>query len=293
MKKCIKCQLEYDDKYVFCRKCGSKLEKEEEEHICPKCGQIVNTDGEYCPYCGTVITDKKERIEIPIASEESNTKPNVDVQKTKSTVEGSQKNENKSISTEKIVTIVLVIVVIFGGFLLDKVSNDKAFRVKLYEAGLLSLTAEEQFDRALKFNSEENYSEAFKWLKMSAENGHFVAQEYLGDMYYFGRGVEKNYKEALKWFLKSASGEHGNADAEYSIGYMYYFGQGVEKDYKEAFKWFLKSAEKNHREAEYEVGKCYFYGNGVSKDIENAKKWLKKSADSGHEKAKNLLLFIN
>ena len=58
MKVCSKCNLEYDDKFAFCHKCGSKLELKEEKPVCPSCGNEIETDGEFCPYCGTVLATK-------------------------------------------------------------------------------------------------------------------------------------------------------------------------------------------------------------------------------------------
>ena len=45
-----------------------------------------------------------------------------------------------------------------------------------------------------------------------AEAGDAVAQSNLGYRYYFGIGVTQDYKEAVKWYRKSA--EHGYADAK-------------------------------------------------------------------------------
>ena len=60
-------------------------------------------------------------------------------------------------------------------------------------------------------------------------------------MYEQGKGVPQDYKEAAKWYRKSA--EQGDADAQDKLGLMYYNGQGVPKDYKEAVKWYTKAAE--------------------------------------------------
>ena len=66
-------------------------------------------------------------------------------------------------------------------------------------------------------------------------------------MYEFGNGVEQDYEEAVKWYRKSA--EQGNSRGQYNLGYMYEFGKGVTKDYEEAIKWYRKAAEQNYTEA--------------------------------------------
>ena len=47
---------------------------------------------------------------------------------------------------------------------------------------------------------ERSYPKAFKWFKLSAENGHMNAQFELSRMYRDGVGVEKDVVEADRWF---------------------------------------------------------------------------------------------
>ena len=51
-----------------------------------------------------------------------------------------------------------------------------------------------------------------------------------------GQGVEQDYKEAVKWYRLSA--EQRITGAQSTLGLMYEKGQGVEQDYVEAHKWF-------------------------------------------------------
>ncbi len=60
--------------------------------------------------------------------------------------------------------------------------------------------------------AQEDESEAAKWYRRAAEQGHAGAQYELGVCYYDGEGVEENEEEALKWFRKAAA--QGNADAK-------------------------------------------------------------------------------
>lgn len=59
MKFCSNCNLEYDDKYAFCHKCGNKLEVKEDKPVCPNCGKVIEKVAEFCPFCGTAITDTR------------------------------------------------------------------------------------------------------------------------------------------------------------------------------------------------------------------------------------------
>ena len=60
-------------------------------------------------------------------------------------------------------------------------------------------------------------------------------------MYGNGKGVVEDYKEALKWYRKSA--EQGNASGQGSLGYVYHKGEGVLKDKVYAYMWFEIAAE--------------------------------------------------
>lgn len=82
---------------------------------------------------------------------------------------------------------------------------------------------------------EINYSEAIKWIELSAKNGYSYAQFHLGGMYSEGKGVLKNEKTGAKWFLKAA--KSGNIKARYNIAICYYYGTGLEKNDWEAYAW--------------------------------------------------------
>jgi len=55
-------------------------------------------------------------------------------------------------------------------------------------------------------------------------------------MYDNGDGVPQDYKEAVKWWKLSA--EQGRASAQYNLGLMYKNGQGVPQDYVLAHMWW-------------------------------------------------------
>ena len=59
-------------------------------------------------------------------------------------------------------------------------------------------------------------------------------------MYKHGQGVPQDYKEAVRWYRLSA--EQGNADAQYNLAKMYYQGLGVPKDYVSAHMWINLAA---------------------------------------------------
>jgi uncharacterized protein len=55
-------------------------------------------------------------------------------------------------------------------------------------------------------------------------------------MYGKGQGVKQNYNEAIKWYRLSA--EQGVTGAQSNLGLMYEKGQGIEQNFIEAHRWF-------------------------------------------------------
>lgn len=66
-------------------------------------------------------------------------------------------------------------------------------------------------------------------------------------MYEHGKGVPQDYGEAVKWYRQSA--EQGNASAQHNLGVMYDNGKGVSRDYDEAVKWYTLAAEQGNAKA--------------------------------------------
>lgn len=89
---------------------------------------------------------------------------------------------------------------------------------------------------------------SFEATKISAEQGHQVAQYNVGVMYRDGQGTLMDMKKAFYWFEKSAV--QGFANAQCDVGIMCRDGQGTSKDLKKALYWFQKCAEQGHKEAQ-------------------------------------------
>ena len=65
--------------------------------------------------------------------------------------------------------------------------------------------------------------------------------------YYLGQGVAQDYAEAVKWYRKSA--EQGNAIAQGMLGLCYANGQGVAQNYVQAHMWYNLAAAAGNEEA--------------------------------------------
>ena len=105
------------------------------------------------------------------------------------------------------------------------------------------------------------------------------SQYILGSMYLDGQGVAQNYKEAVKWYRLSA--EQGEAEAQHSLGLSYSLGRGVPLDYKEAVRWYRMSATKGSARAQSNLGAMYVVGKGVALDYVEAHKWFNIAGANG------------
>ena len=95
-------------------------------------------------------------------------------------------------------------------------------------------------------------------------------------MYAGGEGVSQDFKEAGRWTRKTA--EQGFADARFNLGFMFGKGEGVSHDHEKrrGGTWIRKAAEQGSADAQYGLGVMYTDGAGASQDIKEAGRWARK-----------------
>ena len=113
----------------------------------------------------------------------------------------------------------------------------------------------DDFQDGVDAYQKQDYKEAVKWFRLSAEQGDAYAQNDLGSMYFHGRVVPQDYKEAEKLFRLAA--EQGIAEAQCNLGVMYHEGLGVEQDYKEAVKWNRLAVEQRNERGQVNLAIMY------------------------------------
>lgn len=139
---------------------------------------------------------------------------------------------------------------------------------------------------ALRDMKQAQYRKEFPKLLAAAEAGDAKAQNTVGEMYEYGRGVERDPAEALKWYRKAA--DQGEVRAWHNMGRAYNFGQGVSQDYVEAEKWYRKAAAQGDNEAMFFLGTLYATGHGENTSTDSdilAYAWLALSAQNGNSTA--------
>lgn len=138
------------------------------------------------------------------------------------------------------------------------------------------------------YGTEQDYSEALKWLKSSAQGGNHLSEYTVAKMYRDGRGTEQDFEKAAEWFRKAV--DSGNVYAMYALSKLYLKGE-IPKNHAEAFQLLERAKELDGSISplvDYTFGAAYMFDENV-RDKELAEKYLKLSAQAGNEYAQNLL----
>ena len=109
--------------------------------------------------------------------------------------------------------------------------------------------------------------------KMLYEKGinHDIPQAFygLGNMYYYGAGVEKDLEQAKILYMKAAA--RGEMLSQFKLGVMYEKGEGVEINLEQAMIYYTMSATHGNGYAQKKLSDMYKEGKGVEIDMEKAK----------------------
>ena len=92
----------------------------------------------------------------------------------------------------------------------------------------------------LPLTGDDVAKKRFEETKVKAENGNEISQYNLGISYQTGIGVKQEFKQAVKWFRKSA--DQGFTRSQVNLGLMYDKGVGVKQDFKQAHSGELVAA---------------------------------------------------
>ena len=162
----------------------------------------------------------------------------------------------------------------------------RVWACSIWLALALAVGAEAQaqtFDESMAAYRLGNSAAAIAGFRKHAEQGHALAQLFLGVIYEGGREVPKHERQAVFWFRKAA--EQGEVDAQFFLGLMYANGRGVLKDEQRAVFWYRKAAEQGKANAQFNLGVMYANGQGVPKDDLQAYFWWLLAGAGGSEDA--------
>ncbi len=137
----------------------------------------------------------------------------------------------------------------------------------------------------LYYLHNRNFPLALKWFQESAQENNAGSLLHLGNMYYFGWGVQQNYQKAFDFYLKAAS--YGNALAQSQLGYMLINGHGVPQDVNEGIIFYRRAAEQGHPAAQLNLGEIYFHAARMSGKVQyydTAVEYFRQAAEHKSDK---------
>lgn len=133
-----------------------------------------------------------------------------------------------------------------------------------------------------------NFHQAYLQLLPAGHSGDPRAQFMLGQLSDSGLGpVQRDASEAARWYRAAARQGHG--PAQYALARAYAEGSGVPVDGTQAVAWLTASATSNFVPAILALADMYDRGAGVAQDAQAATNWLRRAATLGSPRATYIL----
>jgi len=141
---------------------------------------------------------------------------------------------------------------------------------------------------------EINYKKAYKWLKLSSDQGNPIGMYNLAVLYEQGIGIPKDTTISLALYAKAFQPMHtlaetGNFRAQVNLGYILETGAGTKENLQKALHWYEKAAHKGFPRAQYIVGYKHYHGWGYDRDYNKAAEWFSKAAEQEYPAAQHIL----
>ena len=124
---------------------------------------------------------------------------------------------------------------------------------------------------------------AVPWLKAAAEQDHPMALYLLGQLYFFGQGVEADAE--LGWKLFTRAAELGYPPAGSETGWYLLRDNAAADDVQRGLYFLNKAASAGHAPGQYYLGKVYLAGRHVARDAGVAAQWLTRANERDYPPA--------
>lgn len=167
------------------------------------------------------------------------------------------------------------------------VEKDTDYAFSLYKRAAERNYPQAEFALGFLFEARKDYKNANYWYEKAALQELAIAQNYLGDNYKKGLGVEKNLEKAIYWYKRATS--QGFTPAQVNLGLQY--SQGKYKDLKKAKQWLILGASSGVLVAQLRLAEIY----EASGNIAEATKWywIVAEQDNPIAQTKLGLIFLN
>ena len=113
----------------------------------------------------------------------------------------------------------------------------------------------------------KNLQKAVFWFEKAAHQGHSIAQNNLGALYYSGNGVTKDLKKAVIWFEKAA--KQNNPSAQNNLGDILL---ALRKPWLSA-QWSQRAAIQGEAKSPVRLAQLWESGQGLRQNFRNAAFW--------------------
>jgi TPR repeat protein len=167
---------------------------------------------------------------------------------------------------------------------------DHEYEKSYYIKKKLSVLKREYF--VLPIEKEEKETDLVLQLSWDARLGDLIAQNMLGDVYYYGKGIKQDYGLAMYWY--GLAMRWGNSRGSTMVGNLIYDGKEVtgKPNYKDSLIFYKNGALKGYAPAQYALGRMFYDGVEVEKNIALAMELFKEAAKQGNQNAQNMLGYI-
>lgn len=132
-------------------------------------------------------------------------------------------------------------------------------------------------------NDIQHPQKGLELLKKAAKHGNGDAYTFLGQLYFYGKYVEKDDKKSFDYITKAT--DLKSSQGAFLLGLYYVDGIGCEKDIQKGIETWKKAVEYGDGGAANNLF-CYYQGSyGGKIDKEKARTYLQKAADLGDNMA--------
>ena len=145
--------------------------------------------------------------------------------------------------------------------------------------GVARAQGDPDFAAAKRAYDTSEFVDAARLARPLAERGNPGAQFLMGQLLFFGLGMERDDARAAQWYAMAA--QAGNTEAQYRLGYLHATGQGVAYNAAAAERFWIAAASKGHRGAIVALADFYHEGLYRTEDETLARRWLNRAAMTG------------
>ncbi|MCP5381020.1 MAG: sel1 repeat family protein [Kordiimonadaceae bacterium] len=133
------------------------------------------------------------------------------------------------------------------------------------------------YEEAKAAYDDRRFEEAFKGFTEAAEQGHMLAQYYLGVMYATGRTVPRDDVSAYKWFMKAAL--QGHPISQGNIGTMKLNARGTDYDVTGSYFWFILAEDGGFEKARKFMWRVtnYMTRDDINNTKAKAEEWIREN----------------